>query len=251
MRRNIKLTIEYDGTNYHGWQEQDKLQTIQACLEQAIYDLCKEKVVVYGAGRTDAGVHAKAQVANFHTESKIPDYAFAKALNTLLPEDIVIKHSQEVPESFHSQFAAKRKAYSYNIINRRMRPALDRRFFHWVWALLDVEKMQEGAGYLLGEHDFSAFEAANSPRKSNVRTIHSIQVSRKDDYIKIQVEADGFLYHMVRNIAGTLIEVGKHKYPPECVKYILESKNRKFAASTAPARGLFLEYIIYDDEPVC
>ncbi|NUM33163.1 MAG: tRNA pseudouridine(38-40) synthase TruA [Candidatus Brocadiae bacterium] len=243
--RNIKLTIEYDGTNYHGWQEQDNLQTIQGCLKQAIYDLCKENVIIYGAGRTDAGVHAKAQIANFRTESKIPDYAFAKALNTLLPEDIAIKASVEVPDSFHSQFAAQKKAYSYNIINRKTRPTMDRKFMHWVWVLLDIDRMQEGANYLLGKHDFSAFEAANSPRQSSVRTIYEIRVEKKQDYVKIWVEADGFLYHMVRNIAGTLIAVGKKKYAPEHIKRVLESRNRTLAASTAPACGLCLEYIEY------
>lgn len=245
MKRNIKLVLEYDGTNYHGWQEQKELPTIQGCLREAIYELCKEDVIIYGAGRTDAGVHARSQVANFHTESKIPDYAFSKALNTFLPMDIVIHESQEVPESFHAQFSVKSKAYSYNIINRKTRPVLDQRFYHWVWYPLNIEKIKEAARYFVGTHDFSAFEAADSPRKSNIRTVNYLEVTQNDFYIKIQIEADGFLYRMVRNITGTLIGVGNNKYEPEYVKTILESQDRSLAGNTAPPNGLILEYIKY------
>ena len=243
--RNIKLTIEYDGTNYHGWQIQGDLATIQGYIKDAIEKLTQEKVVLYGAGRTDAGVHAIAQVANFYTNSNIPAHAFAKALNTKLPRDIVIKESCEVPMDFHAQFSAKFKCYSYRIYHSKVRPAIGRQYFHWIWYELNLNDMRKAAEYLKGTHDFSSFEASNSPRKSSIRTVNYIDILTQSCYIKILIEADGFLYKMVRNIVGTLILVGKGDLQPSEIPLILKSKDRNRSGPTAPAKGLFLEYIIY------
>ncbi len=245
MRRNIKLIIEYDGTNFYGWQEQADKITIQSTLKKTILQITGEDVIVYGAGRTDTGVHARGQVANFYTEHPMPDFAFAKAMNSLLPRDVCILESKSVELDFHSQFWAKGKAYSYNILNRTERPAIFRNYYHWVWHKLDVSKMQQAAQCLLGEHDFTSFEASNSPRKSNIRIIYKLNISEENNMIRIFIEANGFLYHMVRNIAGTLILIGNGKWPPEKMNDILKAQNRKFAGATAPSQGLVLEYVRY------
>lgn len=245
MIRNIKLTLEYDGTDYCGWQKQKDLPTIQAYLERCIFQLTGEEVAVYGASRTDSGVHAYGQVANFHTESKISAEVFAKALNAYLPEDIVITESSEVAPEFHAQFCARAKAYSYHIICRPVRPAIESRYAHWVMHPLSVERMRKAANFLIGTHDFSSFEAANSPRNCNVRTVNYIDISQKNCYIKISVEADGFLYRMVRNIVGTFIAVARDQMEVEAVCSILKAKDRTLAAATAPAKGLFLQYVVY------
>lgn len=245
MKKNIKLTIEYDGSKFHGWQEQKNIITIQGSIKQALIDLTKEKIVVHGSGRTDAGVHAYAQIANFQTESKIPDFAFAHILNTKLPDGISILKAQEVPLEFHARFSAKAKAYSYHIVNRKVRPAIERKYKHWMWKDLDIEKMRKTASFLVGTHDFSSFEAANSPRDSNIRTVNYIDIESQSCYIKILIEANGFLYKMVRNIVGTLIQIASSKQNPSYIKKILDSKSRKFAGPTAPASGLFLEYVKY------
>ena len=245
MKKNIKLTLEYDGTDYHGWQEQKDLPTIQGCLRQSIRELTGEKIIVWGSGRTDAGVHANGQVANFFTESEIPDHAFAKALNTILPPDIVIKKSRQVADEFHAQFSAKTKAYSYRIVQQQVRPVIERKYVYWVWRPLALDRMKTCCRYLIGTHDFSSFEAADSPRKSNIRTVNYIDITEESCYIRIQIEADGFLYRMVRNIVGTLIWIGHNKFPPEYAKTVLQAKCRKLAGPTAPAKGLFLEYVKY------
>ena len=162
-----------------------------------------------------------------------------------MPSDIVVKESSEASLEFHSQFGAKAKAYSYHIFNNSIRPAIERRYLHWVWHRLDVNLMKEGSGFLVGTHDFSSFEAADSPRNSNIRTVNFIDIEEKNCYVTILIEADGFLYRMVRNIVGTLIYVGHKKYPPQHIKKILEAKDRKFSGPTAPAKGLFLEYVKY------
>lgn len=245
LYRNIKLVIEYDGTDYNGWQEQEDKPTIQHCLKTCIQKLTGETVIVYGAGRTDAGVHANGQVANFHTSSTVPSHAFAKALNSLLPVDIAVRESGQVADDFHAQFCAKSKAYSYRIICRPTRPAIEQRYAFWVWDKLDVESMYKGSRHLLGTHDFSSFEAANSPRKSSVRTVNCIDIVQESCYIKFLIEADGFLYHMVRNIVGTLLAVGRKRRDEQEIKTILQSRQRKWAGPTAPAHGLFLEYVKY------
>lgn len=247
LKRNIKLTIEYDGTKYYGWQIQKNKNTVQGTIRDALINLTGEKLILYGAGRTDAGVHARGQVAHFRTFKEMPDYAFAKALNTKLPADIVILSSQEMPEEFHAQFDARTKAYSYRILNRPFPPAVDRNYCFWVWHPLDIEKMRQASQYLIGKHDFFSFASAHSDRKSTIRCLNFIDISQNNCYITITIEADGFLYHMVRNIVGTLIAVGSGKILPEYVVDILSAKCRALAGPTVPARGLYLEYVHYDN----
>lgn len=246
MRRNIRIEIEYDGTKYHGWQEQPPgFVTIQSTIKDALYQLTGERSHVYGAGRTDSGVHAWGQVANFYTHSKIPVQSFVRALNAKLPKDIVIKSSLEVDLDFHAQFHAQAKIYSYKIYSHKTPPAIEKNYVHWVWFELDEEKMKEGASFLVGTHDFTSFAAANSPRKSNIRTVNNIDIQRKSCYIKVDIKADGFLYRMVRNIVGILILIGKKQHDPLHVKHVLEAKKRSKAGPTAPAQGLFLKKVIY------
>ncbi|HPY74396.1 MAG: tRNA pseudouridine(38-40) synthase TruA [Planctomycetes bacterium] len=245
IKRNIKLTIEYDGTKYHGWQIQKNKSTVQGTIRDALINLTGETLILYGAGRTDSGVHAKAQVAHFHTYMDIPDYAFAKALNTKLPSDIVILESKTMPDEFHAQFDATKKTYSYRILNRPFPPAIDRNYCFWVWHPLDLDKMRQASQYLVGEKDFFSFASAHSDRKSTIRCLNFIDISKNNCYITIQMEADGFLYHMVRNIVGTLIAVGTGKILPEYVAEILSAKNRRLAGPTVPARGLYLECVHY------
>ncbi|BBM83174.1 tRNA pseudouridine(38-40) synthase TruA [Candidatus Uabimicrobium amorphum] len=245
MKRNIKLTVEYDGTNYYGWQIQPSVPTIQNELKKAIFNITKENVTIIGSGRTDTGVHAKNQVAHFHTQSSIKVADFAKAINSQLPEDIVVKQSQLAEMDFHAQYQAKAKAYSYTIFVGEHRPAINRNYVYWIRRNLNVSLMREAASYLIGTHDFSSFEAAKSPRKSSIRTINKVDIQKENCYITTLLEANGFLYKMVRNIMGTLIEVGYEKYSPTKINEILKAKNRDFAGVTAPSHGLCLEYVLY------
>lgn len=245
MRRNIKIVLEYDGTNYFGWQAQDDVPTIQRTLQVAIKDLTGEEVVLYAAGRTDTGVHARGQVVNFYTNSTIPDFAFAKALNAKLPHDISIHSSCQVDENFHAQFQAKSKAYSYRIFCSKTRPAIGRFYSLWIWYPLDVVAMRSACQYFLGEQDFTSFEASNSPRKSSVRTVYQCEIREESCYIIFFISANGFLYHMVRNIVGTLLKIGQNKQTADSIKEILSAKNRALAGSTAPSYGLTLEYVQY------
>lgn len=245
MKRNIKIIVEYDGTNYYGWQIQPEVPTIQSELKKAIFNITKEDVAVIGSGRTDTGVHAKNQVAHFHTESSIRAEVFAKAINSQLPDDIVVKRSELVDLDFHAQYQAKAKAYSYTIFTNEYRPALNRNYVYWMRRSLDISLMREAASYLIGTHDFSSFEAAKSPRKSSIRTINKVDIQKENCYITTLLEANGFLYKMVRNIMGTLIEVGYKKYSPTKINEILKAKNRDFAGVTAPSHGLCLEYVLY------
>ena len=243
--RNIKLTLEYDGTNYLGWQKQKVGITIQGTLEEAIKVLTKEEVEVTGSSRTDAGVHAKGFVANFKTNSKIPSEKFREAINHKLPEDIVILKSEEVEEEFHARYNAMGKTYSYSILNRDVPSAIDRNYLYHVKRRLDVESMREGCQYFIGTHDFSAFKTSGSSVKTTVRTIKELYIEDNDDIIKIYVTGDGFLYNMVRIIVGTLIMVGSNKIKPLEVKNIIASKEREKAGICVPASGLVLEKVYY------
>lgn len=243
--RNIKLTLEYDGTNYLGWQKQKVGITIQGTLEEAIKVLTKEEVEVTGSSRTDAGVHAKGFVANFKTNSKIPSEKFREAINHKLPEDIVILKSEEVEEEFHARYNAMGKTYSYSILNRDAPSAIDRNYLYHVKRKLDVESMKEACQYFIGTHDFSAFKTSGSSVKTTVRTIKELYIEDNDDIIKIYVTGDGFLYNMVRIIVGTLIMVGSNKIKPLEVKNIIASKEREKAGICVPANGLVLEKVYY------
>ena len=243
--RNIKLTLEYDGTNYLGWQKQKVGITIQGTLEEAIKVLTKEEVEVTGSSRTDAGVHAKGFVANFKTNSKIPSEKFREAINHKLPEDIVILKSEEVEEEFHARYNAMGKTYSYSILNRDAPSAIDRNYLYHVKRKLDVESMKEACQYFIGTHDFSAFKTSGSSVKTSVRTIKELYIEDSNDIIKIYVTGDGFLYNMVRIIVGTLIMVGSNKIKPLEIKNIIASKEREKAGICVPASGLVLEKVYY------
>lgn len=248
MKKNIRLKIEYDGTNYSGWQKQKgrNIKTIQGSIEKAIEDATKEKVGLIGCGRTDAGVHALAYMANFETYSTIPGEQFKHALNRFLPEDIFIFHSEEVPIYFHSRYNCIGKTYVYKILNRPFFSPIQRNYGYHVKYDLDLNSMIEASKFLIGTHDFNAFKKSGGNLKNTVRTITSIDILKNNDIIEIHVSGDGFLYNMVRIISGTLIEVGLLKRKPEDIPIILQSKNRCRAGKCAPARGLYLKELFYN-----
>ena len=243
--RNIKITIRYDGTNYSGWQFQKNGVSIQETIQKALKKITGRKTNVIASGRTDAGVHAAAQIANFKTLSKIPLEKFRMALNGVLPEDIGITNVEEVSLKFNAQKSAKSKLYRYTIYNKDFMDPLIRFFASKCYFKLDAARMKRGAKYLVGRHDFTSFQTMDSPRKSAVRTIKDIRVKRVGDIIYIDIEADGFLYNMVRNIVGTLIEVGRGKFAADRVKEILAKKDKRSCGPTAPARGLCLIKVRY------
>lgn len=254
-QRNIKLVIEYDGANYSGWQRQKNTpRTIQETIEKILRKIIGEKIILIASGRTDAGVHATGQVANFKTISKIPAGNIKKALNGLLPKDISIRDVEEVFLNFHSRFSAKSKAYRYSILNQEHPSALLRDYCYFMPHKLDIVKMRKAAKGFLGRHDFSAFCASGSSVKGTVRTIKKISVTKKSFYplspisyplIFIDITADGFLYNMARSIAGTLISVSRGKIKPRQIKEIIKGKLRKSAGPTLPAHGLCLLKVGY------
>ena len=245
--RNIKLILEYDGTNYHGWQSQAGTgkPTIQDALELAIRKLTREETKTYSSGRTDAGVHALGHVANFLTGMTLPPEAWAPALNHLLPDDIRVLSAEEVSEDFHSRFSAKTKIYQYRILNRRAPSALYRNYAWHVGIPLNLRRMRSAANYLIGEHDFSAFRSSGCTAKTTVRTLKALTIKKSGEFVEIRLEADAFLMHMARNIVGTLVDVGTGRYQAEEVKRILESCDRKRGGRTAPACGLSLLKVFY------
>ena len=244
--RKIQLIVEYDGTNYAGWQRQENSLAVQQVVEDALSKLTKEKIVIHGASRTDAGVHALGQSAHFKTESKIPADKFSYALNTILPPDVRIRESRQVPDDFHARFCSKGKRYRYlfhahphaSTINRLTRA-------HIIYPL-DVDRMQREAQTLVGTHDFAAFAASGSVVKDTVRTIYRADLSRDGDEVKLIVEGNGFLYNMVRIIAGTLVGVGTGKLEPGAFAKAIETGNRLDLGVTAPAHGLTLMEVFYD-----
>lgn len=243
--RNIKLTIEYDGTNYAGWQRQNNAITIQQKLEEAIENITGAAANVIGSSRTDSGVHARGFVCNFLTESKISAINFKKALNTFLPKDIVIIKSEEIGINFHSRFNSIGKRYIYTVLNRSERPAIDRSYVYYFDRNLDINKMQEASKYFIGTHDFSAFKKSGSSVKTSVRTITELNIVKEGNLIKFIISGDGFLYNMVRVIVGTLLEVGIGRFKPKDIITILELKDRSNAGKSVPANGLCLEEVFY------
>ena len=247
IMRNLKLVIEYDGTNYHGWQRQDRQVTIQEILEEKIGVFTREAVTVIGSGRTDAGVHALRQVAHVKINAEIDCGLFRYGVNAILPRDIVIREASDVSLSFHARFDVISKKYRYQIWNNPIPTALYRRYFWHIPHFLDVERMREGAEFLLGTHDFRSFCGTGSKVKDYVRTIHHLAVEKEGmEKIFITVTADGFMRHMVRNIVGTLVDVGKGKQIPQDVHDIRDACDRKRAGMTAPAQGLFLVDVCYN-----
>lgn len=243
--RRIMLVVAYEGTHYHGWQLQPNGITIEGVLNEALGRLLGEEIVVIGASRTDAGVHSYGNVAVFDTNTRIPAEKLAYALNQRLPEDIVVQSSCEVAPDFHPRHCESRKTYEYRILNRKMPLPMRRRDTYFYYYDLDVERMQRAAELLTGEHDFKSFCATAAVVETTVRTIYELRVSREDDVIAIRVTGSGFLYNMVRIIAGTLIEVGAGKRSPESIREILEARDRAAAGPTAPAHGLTMIGIEY------
>ncbi len=243
--RNIKLVIEYDGKNFNGWQKQPNKLNIQGEIERAIEEITGEKIDLIASGRTDAGVHSLGQVANFKTNSTIDIDKFPYAINSKLKKSILIKSAEEVPERFHSRYSVHSKTYRYTINNSKFGTALYRDMEYHFPIKLDENKMQEAAKYFEGEHDFKAFKASGTSSKSSVRTIYKAEVKREGERVIIELTGNGFLYNMVRIIAGTLVDVGTYKILPEDVKNIIEKKERKNAGKTLPAKGLCLVEVQY------
>ncbi|MBO8169422.1 MAG: tRNA pseudouridine(38-40) synthase TruA [Thermoanaerobacteraceae bacterium] len=246
--QKIKLVVQYDGTEFNGWQIQSKQsqsRTVQYELERALKALTGEAIRVEAAGRTDAGVHARGQVVSFATTSLVPVDRYPVALNSLLPEDIVVVSSEAVDEGFHARYWAKKKTYVYRIINRPFPDVFWRRYAYHIRSPLDVARMQEAACHFEGEHDFRSFCASGSSVKNYVRRVEECMVQRQGDLIALSITGDGFLYNMVRIIAGTLIEVGLGKRSAAEIPEIIEARDRKTAGHTAPAHGLTLEKVIY------
>ena len=248
--RNISLLLEYDGTNYHGWQSQAGTgqATIQETLERAISSLTQEQTKIYGSGRTDAGVHALGQVANFLTKSNIPAEAWAPALNQRLPPDIRVLASQEAAADFHARHSAIGKIYTYRVLNRHAPTSLFRNYAWHVNLPLNIRNMRKAAALLLGTHDFSAFRGAGCSAKSPVRTLNAAAIRKNGEFIELTFEANAFLQYMVRNITGTLVEVGLGRFEPDEIVHMLESKDRSKAGRTAPPQGLYLVRVLYDEE---
>jgi len=243
--RNIKLTISYDGVNYSGWQHQRGKRTIQGELERAIGELTGFVPKVNGASRTDAGVSALGQVANIHIDSPIPTKNLAKAISQRLPREILVTEAVETDETFDASSSAKSKLYRYTIFAGKNRNVLQsRNCWHYPHAL-DVTAMDAGAKMLLGTHDFRSFAAASDERENSVRTVAQCNVAQDDKWIYLDIEADRFLHKMVRNIVGTLVEIGRGRWKPEKIKEILAARSRTAAGPTAPPEGLCLMWICY------
>lgn len=246
--KRIKLVIAYDGTNYCGWQKQPNAITIEEVVNKHLTRLLGEDIEVIGSSRTDSGVHALGNVAVFDTETKIPAEKIAHALNQRLPKDIVVQSSCEVPLDFHPRYHKSCKTYEYRILNREYQLPTMRLYTHFVYKQLDIDKMQEAAKYLIGEHDFKSFCSIKTQVLSTVRTIYSLEIRREGDEVILRIRGNGFLYNMVRIITGTLIKVGLGMTEPSHVANVLASKERVIAGPNAPANGLTLVNIEYDYE---
>jgi tRNA pseudouridine38-40 synthase len=243
---NFKLTIEYDGSGYHGWQRQKEHSSIQAEIEGALEKMTGAPVTLYGSGRTDAGVHAWGQTANFHTDAAIPAEGFKRGLNSLLPGDIVIRSCIPVEASFHARYDAVSKRYAYRILNQDVPPAVCRQYVWHIRKPLDRRAMRLAARHIPGRHDFKAFEGAGSPRSSTVRNVlHAAVVEKGPHLLVFEIEGSGFLRFMVRNLVGALVDTGLEKITPEGFKETLLSRDRSRAGATAPPNGLFLVSVKY------
>ena len=247
--KRIKLTVAYDGTGYHGSQIQNNGETIEGVLKKELFSLLGEEINLIGASRTDTGVHAMCNVAVFDTNARIPAEKFSYALNQMLPMDIKIRKSMEVALDFHPRKTSTIKTYEYHIDCEEFANPLTQRYAHFTYVPLDEKKMQEAAAFLIGEYDFKSFCSVNTTAKTTVRRITDIQVVRDDVDIVIRITGNGFLYNMVRIIAGTLMDVGRGRYAPDMVKRILEKTDRSAAGPTAPACGLVLKELHFTDYP--
>lgn len=248
--KRVRLVVAYDGTHYHGWQLQPGAVTIESVLNEALSGLLGEEIQVIGASRTDSGVHAMGNVAVFDTEHRMPADKICLALNQRLPEDIRVQSSQEVTANWHPRRCACVKTYEYKILNRRIELPSRRLYSHFCHFNLDLEKMRQAAAELVGEHDFKSFCNVRTQVRDTVRTVYSIEVTRdQEDMITIRIRGNGFLYNMVRIIAGTLLSVGMGQRAPEDMAAILQAADRSAAGPTAPAKGLTLMGMEYEEGP--
>lgn len=245
--RRLAVGVEYDGSGFFGWQRQRQTPTVQACLEDALGRVANHAVQVHCAGRTDTGVHARCQVAHFDTSAERSERSWVLGVNTHLPPGISLLWLRPVAADFHARFSARRRRYHYRILNRWVRPALERGRAAWIRHPLDAEPMHAAAQQLLGEHDFSSFRAVGCQSRSPIRTVHSVTVRRCGHEIHLDIEANAFLYHMVRNIAGALIAVGRGLQPVSWIGHLLGLRNRKAAGATAPPEGLYFVAAFYPE----
>ena len=245
--KNIKLILAYDGGRYHGWQRQRNKLTIQGVIEEKIQMMVEEPIKLIASGRTDAGVHAFNQACNFFTTSKIGPEAIKKGLNSLLPDDIFVKDAEYVPLEFHARYSVRSKTYEYRILNREYPDVFLRNYLWHIRMPLDKEKMAKCLPFLVGRHDFSCFRSSGSGDTNAVRSIMRVELHGPEDgHLRFVIEADGFLRHMVRNIVGTVIEVGLSKISIDTFREILESRDRRLAGKMAPPQGLYLMEVRYD-----
>lgn len=248
MLRNLRMIIAYDGSEFHGWQRQPGMRTVQSEFEQAVRRVARHQVVIIGAGRTDAGVHARGQVANFYTTTDIPAINFFRAIGARLPKDVTLNHVREVPLNFHASRSAVKKLYRYRLFASPRRPVgmhVQRYSYHF-WHPLDLDRMRAAGRFCVGVHDFTAMASRGNVRLSNVREVTRCDVFRHGDEIRVDIEGTGFLYNQVRNMVGTLLEIGRGRWPPEQMAAIIAGMDRTAGGPTAPARGLSLEWVLYD-----
>lgn len=244
----VALGLEYDGSGFHGWQSQPDVPNIQDELQTALSSIADEPVSVLAAGRTDTGVHALEQVVHFDTGSDRPVHAWVRGVNALLPQSIAVLWAHQVPDGFHARFSAQARSYHYRLLNRPVRSAVLHGRVGWFHAPLDLERMREAAACLLGEHDFSAFRSSECQAKTPVKTLSRATIEQHGDTFIFEFTADAFLHHMVRNMIGSLVYVGKGKYPPAWLNDVLEGRDRTRAAPTFSPCGLYLQRILYDPE---
>lgn len=245
MSERIALLVEYDGTDFYGWQAQPHLRTIQGSLQEAIYQLAQHKVDLVCAGRTDKGVHASGQVVHFDTTTHRPTDKWLMGINRYLPPDIRIRKVQPVDAHFHARFSALYRSYRYTIYNQRTQPALYRHYLSWYSYPLNADNMNLAAQYLLGEHDFSSFRDSECQSLSSIRRIKEIKVYREEEKVILEITANAFLHHMVRNIVGTLLLIGNNKQPVPWIKKVLAARDRRAAGMTAAPQGLCLTHVEY------
>jgi tRNA pseudouridine38-40 synthase len=242
---NIKVVLEYDGSNFAGWQQQAKGRTVEAELKRALRSITGKDHVVYAAGRTDAGAHADGQVVNFHTDGRISPHRLVAALNARLPEDVAALSAEAVPDDFHARYSARWRRYRYRFLDRPARPALERGRCWHVRARLDVTAMSVAAKALIGKHDWTSYCSASEPANDRVREMRSAEVVRRGEFVELELVAEGFLRGLARGIAGALAEVGRGERPPRWVGDVLRARDRRQSPRTAPAGGLTLMEVIY------
>lgn len=247
IKKNICLTVAYDGTDFHGFQKQKNAPSVQQFLEEGLAKIFASPITIYGAARTDAGVHARGQVVNFYGAGMIPTEKIPYAMKGYLPLEIAVLSAREMPEHFSVRHDNKGKHYRYTIVNSRIHDPFRLRYAWFIRHPLDIEAMRDAAGRLLGTHDFSAFEGQNTTPMNPVKTMYHIGVHTAGPVVTIDVVGDGFLYHMVRNIAGGLVDAGLHRVTPVRLEAVLASRDRKQLGATAPAQGLCLEKVFYED----